>query len=192
MVNLHGNYLSFCVFCPAFYEKYLILQEKLRIPFYWERSARVGLSWWAHLQGGVAARAPVHIVTSDDVGVLGTSLLMSQLYFITKQSAPCSLCRLNIKFFSALFVSFLENWFYRLKEINSSALIMLVERYKITWSPIHLLVSHSWKISSISGGTNTTRLTGGKSLVIRGGWTIGIILSNTHSIATSICHLSLR
>ena len=78
------------------------------------------------------ARVPVYIVTSDHVRLHVTSLLMSQLYFITKQSAPCSLCRLNIKFFSALFVSFLENWFYRLKEINSSALIMLVERYKIT------------------------------------------------------------
>ena len=26
------NYLSFCLLCPADYEKYLILQEKSRIP----------------------------------------------------------------------------------------------------------------------------------------------------------------
>ena len=31
MINLHGNYLSFCLLCPTDYEKYFILQEKSRI-----------------------------------------------------------------------------------------------------------------------------------------------------------------
>ena len=172
MINFHGNCLSFCLLCPDDNGKYLILQEKSRILLI--LTVLLDLAWlWEHLPRASCTcscpycdsgwcRSARKIITQ----------LTTQFYHPTPLTSDLSECGAKER------------------EIVLRSIMMLVEHYKIIKYNPSVGVTEPANI--LNQREPPRQIEWGNSLVIRGGSTIGIILSSTHSIATSICHLSPR